>query len=174
MKIGDTIKEKRKEKGFTQGQLAQLSEIPAVSLGRYERNETTPSLEILDKISKALGVSMSFFNEAKKGKIVSASIKATDLGKITSFDDMINSLHDPFLGRSKQEIINMCKQASKILEVSNLKITCVEDEDFDFLIHILDSNTGKTNLIHYDEFFVEAEKITWLIRSARKTLLELE
>lgn len=56
MNIGENIKKYRKEKGLTQSQLSKLSDIPVITLGRYERGERNPSIDILQKISEALKV----------------------------------------------------------------------------------------------------------------------
>ena len=83
---------------------------------------------------------------------------------------MINSLYDPFLGRSKEEIINMCEYASKILEASNIKVTCKKDEDFEYLIYI--QQKQDTAILFPKEFFVEAEKITWFMKNEISTIME--
>ena len=59
MNIGENIKKYRKEKGFTQSQLSKLSDIPVITLGRYERGERNPSIDILNKIALALGVQIN-------------------------------------------------------------------------------------------------------------------
>lgn len=57
MGIGENIKAFRVANKMTQGQLAEKAGISRVALGNYEREERTPNLEIINKISLALGVS---------------------------------------------------------------------------------------------------------------------
>jgi transcriptional regulator with XRE-family HTH domain len=56
MNIGENIKKAREYKKISQDKLAKLSNIPRTSLGRYERCERTPNVDILNKIANALGV----------------------------------------------------------------------------------------------------------------------
>lgn len=53
--IGALIKEKRKEKGLTQDQLAVLVSTKKQAISRLERNPSDIKLSTLLKISKALG-----------------------------------------------------------------------------------------------------------------------
>ena len=53
--LGYILKIRRKEAGLTQKQLAELSEVSLMSIRRYESGESIPRLDIVDKISKALG-----------------------------------------------------------------------------------------------------------------------
>ena len=56
MKIGYNIKKFRKEKGLTQQQLGNLINKSAISIRKYEANDITPSLKVLDDIAQALNV----------------------------------------------------------------------------------------------------------------------
>ena len=56
MNIGNNIKKIREFKGISQKKLSELSNIPNISLGRYERNERNPNIEIINKISDALNI----------------------------------------------------------------------------------------------------------------------
>lgn len=53
------IVEARKAKGLTREALAEMASVSPRHLGNIERGETSPSLEIMYRISKALGVSVS-------------------------------------------------------------------------------------------------------------------
>lgn len=59
MNIGENIKKYRKENGLTQTQLSKLSNVPVITLGRYERGERIPNIDILQKIAKALDVQLT-------------------------------------------------------------------------------------------------------------------
>ncbi len=53
------IKKLRNDKGFTQEDLAEKVGVSRVYIGYVEQGRNTPSLEILEKIAKSLGITMS-------------------------------------------------------------------------------------------------------------------
>ncbi|MDA2934831.1 helix-turn-helix domain-containing protein [Acidobacteria bacterium AH-259-D05] len=56
-KIGQRIREARKEKGISQEQLAERSNLSHTYVGRLERGEKQPSLDTLVTIAEAVQVS---------------------------------------------------------------------------------------------------------------------
>ncbi len=54
----DKLKNIRKSRGLTQKQLAELSGVSRVAIARYETNQQTPKMPALEKIAKALNVSV--------------------------------------------------------------------------------------------------------------------
>ena len=60
MSFGEKIIQVRKEKSISQNDLAKKLGIHANVLGRYERGETTPSIDVALQIAEALGVSLDF------------------------------------------------------------------------------------------------------------------
>ena len=57
----------RKEKGLTQQDIADRSGIARSNISRLEKGGTTPSLEVLDRIAKALNMELKVqFIEEKK------------------------------------------------------------------------------------------------------------
>lgn len=60
MNIGSTITRLRKEKGLSREDLGTGAGTSGAVIGRYERNEITPSVEIANKIAKALDVSLDY------------------------------------------------------------------------------------------------------------------
>ena len=56
--IGELIKSVRKQKGYTQKQLAEKAGVSNNSLIRYETGETSPSMQTLQLISNALDVDL--------------------------------------------------------------------------------------------------------------------
>jgi DNA-binding XRE family transcriptional regulator len=62
--IGKVIKEKRKEQGLTQKQLAQNSELPQSHISRLEAGVHSPSHKTLQKIAKALKISIDKLDPA--------------------------------------------------------------------------------------------------------------
>ena len=60
MNFGTTVAELRKEKGISQTDLASQLGVHKNVLGRYERNEVFPSIDIARKIADILEVSLDF------------------------------------------------------------------------------------------------------------------
>lgn len=59
--VGDKIREIRKERGFTQFELSEMTGIHLVTLKRHETNVHMPTLDSLIKYSEALGVDINYF-----------------------------------------------------------------------------------------------------------------
>lgn len=60
MDLGNKIKEIRNQKGIKREDLAKLIDTSPAIIGRYERNERTPSIEVAKKIAQALDVSLDY------------------------------------------------------------------------------------------------------------------
>ncbi len=60
MNFGDRLKNIRIDQGLKREELATLIGTSAAIIGRYERGERTPSIEIAAKVAQALGVSLDF------------------------------------------------------------------------------------------------------------------
>lgn len=56
--IGEQIARLRKERELTQSQLAELIDVSTETISRLERGVSIPSIRTLEKISKALHISM--------------------------------------------------------------------------------------------------------------------
>jgi len=63
-KIGQAIKNRRKELNITQPHLAELAQISVNTLYKLERGQGNPSLDILIKLSDILGMELKL--EVKK------------------------------------------------------------------------------------------------------------
>ena len=61
LRIGDSIRILRKNKGWTQKKFAIESGIHEVQIRRYENNHSLPRAEQLQKLTSALGVEIDFF-----------------------------------------------------------------------------------------------------------------
>ena len=60
MEIGGTISDLRKDKGFSREELGKMVGSSGAVIGRYERDEITPSVEIAKKLADALDVSLDY------------------------------------------------------------------------------------------------------------------
>lgn len=54
--MGEAVRGKRKEAGFSQEKLAEKADLSTVFISRIERGVESPSVDNLVKIAKALGV----------------------------------------------------------------------------------------------------------------------
>ena len=83
MGFGKKILEVRKSKGISQADLAKLIGTQAPVIGRYEREEAKPSIEVATKIANVLEVSLDFLvgnTELKLDKIALKRIE--DISKM--------------------------------------------------------------------------------------------
>jgi len=60
VKIGDKISSLRKQKGLNRDELGKIVGTSGAVIGRYERDEITPSVEIARKMADALEVSLDY------------------------------------------------------------------------------------------------------------------
>jgi len=60
MNLGDKITELRKSKDISRDELGKTIGTSGAVIGRYERQEITPSVEIASKIANALDVSIDY------------------------------------------------------------------------------------------------------------------
>lgn len=63
IKFGKNLRRIRRQKDFTQEQLAEATEISVEFLSNIERGINAPSFETLEKLSKVLGVPVKEFFE---------------------------------------------------------------------------------------------------------------
>jgi len=82
MKIGKTITELRKAKGWSQNDLASKIDIPQVMVGKYERDDATPSIDVAKRIADAFEVSLDYL----VGEGQNASFDKKTLKRIQELD----------------------------------------------------------------------------------------
>ena len=59
MTIGECIRTARIAAGMTQTELAEATDIPYQTIGHWERNSTSPKFDSVEKIAKALGITVA-------------------------------------------------------------------------------------------------------------------
>ncbi len=107
MKFGSIVVQLRKEQGISQTDLAKQLGIHKNVLGRYERNEVLPSIEIARKIADILDVSLDYLT----GKVDVEMDKITRkrILEVSKFDDddkfHIFSVIDAFIAKRKIQSI---------------------------------------------------------------------
>lgn len=75
MSFGKTISTERKKKGFSQEELAKMVGTISVTIGRYERDEIKPSIDIASKIADALGISLDYLTGKTNVELDNSIIK---------------------------------------------------------------------------------------------------
>ena len=107
MSFGENVASERKKKRLSQEELAKMVGTIAVTIGRYERNEIKPSIDIASKIADALDVSLDYLVGNTDAVLEKTLIqKITDIQKLP--DDKKNvvmTLMDAFLKQTKLQSI---------------------------------------------------------------------
>lgn len=98
MALGDNMMLLRKKKGFSQAELGKMIGTSGDVIGRYERGDISPSIEVVSKIADALEVSMDYLIGKTKMELDSDTMRR--------FED-ISSLSDD----NKKFILNMIDMA---------------------------------------------------------------
>ena len=60
LNIGERIIQLRKAKKWSQDELAKKINSSRIMIGKYERNDNAPSIEVLSKLAKAFKVSLDY------------------------------------------------------------------------------------------------------------------
>lgn len=60
MSLASRIKDSRKTKGYTQNDLAKIMDVKPATISAWEVGRNEPSIEMLKKLSKVLGVSFDY------------------------------------------------------------------------------------------------------------------
>ena len=93
MKIGNKITELRKLQNLSQTDFAKTVGVSREMIGRYERNEVMPSIEVAKKIADALEVSLDYLaGDAKKVNADKQTIKL-----IHDIEDLEPSIKDKLI-----------------------------------------------------------------------------
>ncbi|MFK7756237.1 MAG: helix-turn-helix domain-containing protein [Flavobacteriales bacterium] len=103
MDFGKTVVELRKSQGISQTELASKIGIHKNVLGRYERNEVIPSVEIAWKIAETLDVSLDFLTG--KADVQLDKVMQKRILEVSKFEDIdrehIFSVIDAFIAKRK-------------------------------------------------------------------------
>ena len=75
MAIGNKILSLRKERGWSQHQLAEKMGTSGPIIGRYERNEMMPSVEVAKKLADTFGITLDYLVD-DTGRIMDIKDKA--------------------------------------------------------------------------------------------------
>ncbi len=76
MNIGEKITALRKEKNLSQTDLGKAAGVSREIIGRYERNEVLPSIEVAEKIADVLEISLDYMaGNSKKAPVDKKTMK---------------------------------------------------------------------------------------------------
>lgn len=107
MKLGERIKERRKELFLTQKELGDLIQVTQKQISKYERNDSIPSLEQIEKLANALKVPIGYFvYETASGNVHTGEIKEHYKSpyKITN---IANKPPENEFSKQQQEMLNI-------------------------------------------------------------------
>jgi len=87
MSFGSRLLESRKKRGFSQAELADLLNTKAPVIGRYEREEATPSVEVALRLAKILGISLDYLTGNTNLELDQSTLnRIEDISKMPSED----------------------------------------------------------------------------------------
>jgi transcriptional regulator with XRE-family HTH domain len=99
MSFGEKVAAIRKKKGLSQDELAKKVGTISVTIGRYERDEIKPSVDVAAKIAEALETSLDYLVGNSDAVLEKNLVKKiTDIQKLSSDDkNVVLKLIDAFL-----------------------------------------------------------------------------
>jgi len=86
MNVGKTITDLRKQKNWSQSDLANKTDISQVMVGKYERGDALPSIETAKKIADAFGISLDYLT----GEGVNASFDKKTVQRLQDIQSLDN------------------------------------------------------------------------------------
>jgi len=103
--FGNRLKEAREAKGFNKDKFGKLVKIHYSQIGRYERNEASPSADVLKKMANALDVSTDYLMNGTTADLAAENIQDKTLinqfNRITELSEenktVVSKLIDAFL-----------------------------------------------------------------------------
>lgn len=111
----DRIRQLRKERGFSQEQIALRAEITTSYFGQIERGQANPSVDLLEKICEVMNVKIAdIFTDTN-----------TNLLGIDAFSMQILSQLNGKSDKEKEIILGIIKDTFKLQEISK----CHKHED---------------------------------------------
>ena len=107
--FADRLKELRKKKGISQGELTALIEVHFTQVSRYERGETKPNAEAMTKLAKALDTTVDFLMNGTADDVVKdAGLEKELISRFKEVQDLetedkrtVLSLMDAYIAKTK-------------------------------------------------------------------------
>jgi transcriptional regulator with XRE-family HTH domain len=109
IEFADRLKELRKQKGISQGELAELIDVHFTQVSRYERGETKPNAEAMTKLAKALNTTVDFLmNGTADDVIQDAGLEKELISRFKEVQELqtddkrtVLSLMDAYIAKTK-------------------------------------------------------------------------
>ena len=103
MNLGSKIIELRKQKGWSQSELAKQVKVSREIVGRYERNDAIPSIDIAKRMADAFEVSLDYLVGNSDSRLDKATLtRVLEISKLQAKDkEMVFTFLDAFLTKIK-------------------------------------------------------------------------
>lgn len=103
MNLGSKISELRKQKGWSQSELARHIEVSREIVGRYERGDAMPSIDIAKRMADAFEVSLDYLVGNAQEKLDKATLdRVLEINKLQPKEkEMVFTFLDAFLTKTK-------------------------------------------------------------------------
>jgi transcriptional regulator with XRE-family HTH domain len=103
MNLHDRITALRKQKGWSQNELAKRMEVSREIVGRYERGDALPSIDIAKRIAEAFDVSLDYLVGKSEQELDNAMLaRILEVSKLPEKDkELVYAFLDAFINNSK-------------------------------------------------------------------------
>jgi transcriptional regulator with XRE-family HTH domain len=86
--FGKKLKESREDKNFSQNELAKAIGVHHSIIGKYERDEVKPTIDVVKNLAAALDTTVGYLlGESKKHEVLKDTAMLKRLNDIASFPD---------------------------------------------------------------------------------------
>lgn len=113
MKLGERIKERRKELFLTQKELGDLIQVTQKQISKYERNDSIPSLEQIEKLADALKVPIGYFVYETKSKNMHTGEHIENYKSPYKFNSTANKPPENNFSKQQQEILEIMQHMTE-------------------------------------------------------------
>ncbi|MET3047444.1 helix-turn-helix domain-containing protein [Flavobacterium covae] len=110
MNFGKKLRERREFKGLSQQELAKKIGSIHTVIGRYERDEMKPSIEVVKNLAEALDTTVGYLlDESNNSELLKDSLmmeRLNEINQLTEKDkECVLSLLDAFIAKTKIQSI---------------------------------------------------------------------
>ena len=105
MSFGSRLLQVRKKKGISQEELAGHLGTKGPAIGRYERDEMKPSIDVATKMAKVVGVSLNWLVGNTDEQLDAATLhRIEDINKLSQKDkELVFEFLDSFISNRKSK-----------------------------------------------------------------------
>jgi transcriptional regulator with XRE-family HTH domain len=103
MNLAGKITELRKQKGWSQSELAKNLEVSREIVGRYERNDAVPSIEIAKRMADVFEVSLDYLVGSTEQEVDKATlIRLQEINRLSDENKkLVYTFLDSFITKTK-------------------------------------------------------------------------